>query len=108
MSFKKNLVIDRGSTYTLDVDLTEISNLSTNSTYTAIAKLKKHETSNSSITMTANIVSNTLTLTISLTANQTANVESGKYFYAVEATDTSTNGVIRILDGIVLLTPKII
>ena len=45
-------------------------------------------------------------LVISLTANQTANMVAGRYVYDIELIDPA-NTVVRILEGIVTLTPEV-
>jgi hypothetical protein len=105
MASKANLVIDQGSTYSVDVALRdENGDDLVTSGYTSRAQMRKHYTSSNSVSFTTAISNGNLTL--SLSANQTSNIVSGRYVYDAEIIDSS--GVVtRIVEGIVTVTPEV-
>lgn len=107
MATKANLVIDQGSTYSVNLDLTdENGDVIDLSGYTANSQIRKWYTSSTAaavFTTAVNAASGELTL--SLTANQTSNLVAGRYVYDVEL---DQGGVIsRIVEGIITVTPQV-
>jgi hypothetical protein len=107
MATKANLVIDQGSTYSVNLDLTDENGDVINLTgYTANSQIRKWYTSSTPaavFTTAVNAASGELTL--SLTANQTSNLVAGRYVYDVEL---DQSGVIsRIVEGIITVTPQV-
>ena len=109
MATKANLVIDQGSTFSADLNLTdENGNVLDLNGYTANSQIRKWYTSSNpaaSFTTTINVSSGVITL--SLTANQSSNLVSGRYVYDVELNDTGSGEVSRIVEGIVTVTPQV-
>lgn len=107
MATKANLVIDQGTTYTTDLNLTdENGDPLVLSGYTANSQIRKHYTSSNSVVFSTSINATAGVITLSLTANQTANMAGGRYVYDVELTDAS-NSISRIVEGIVTVTPQV-
>jgi hypothetical protein len=107
MATKANLVIDQGTTYTTDLNLTDENGDPLNlAGYSANSQIRKHYTSSNSVVFSTSINAVAGIITLSLTANQTANIVSGRYVYDVELTDAS-NSVSRIVEGIVTVTPQV-
>jgi hypothetical protein len=107
MATKANLVIDQGTTYTTDLNLTdENGDPLILSGYTANSQIRKHYTSSNSVVFSTSINATAGVITLSLTANQTANMVGGRYVYDVELTDAS-NSISRIVEGIVTVTPQV-
>jgi len=107
MATKANILIDQGSTYTTDLNLTDENGDALNlSGYSANSQIRKHYTSSNSVTFSTSINAVAGIITLSLTANQTSNLVSGRYVYDVELTDAS-NSVSRIVEGIVTVTPQV-
>jgi len=105
MAFKANITIDQGTSFSTVLELTNEADIAIDtSIYTARAYLRKHYLSTSYIEFATDFTSNLLTL--SLTPEQTANVDYGKYVFDVELVDSSSNTVVRILEGIALITPE--
>jgi hypothetical protein len=105
MATKANIVIDQGSTFASSIDILDENDepvVLTN--YTARGQIRKHYSSTNSVSFTTTMSNGSLV--ISLTANQTANIVSGRYVYDIELVDPS-NTVIRILEGIVTVTPEV-
>jgi hypothetical protein len=107
MATKANILIDQGSTYTTDLNLTDENGDALNlSGYSANSQIRKHYTSSNSVTFSTSVNAVAGVITLSLTANQTSNLISGRYVYDVELTDAS-NSVSRIVEGIVTVTPQV-
>jgi len=107
MATKANIVIDQGSTYTTDLNLTDGNSDTLNLTgYSANSQIRKHFTSSNSVSFSTSINAIAGVITLSLTANQTSNLISGRYVYDIELTDAS-NSVSRIVEGIVTVTPQV-
>jgi hypothetical protein len=105
MATKANLVIDQGSTFASSIDILDDNDESVNLTgYSARGQIRKHYTSTNSVSFTTTLSNGSLV--ISLTANQTANMVSGRYVYDLELIDPA-NTVLRILEGIVTVTPEV-
>jgi len=107
MATKANIVIDQGTTYTTDLNLTdENGDPLVLSGYSANSQIRKHYTSTNSVAFSVAVNATAGVITLSLSANQTANMTSGRYVYDVELTDAS-NSVSRIVEGIVTVTPQV-
>lgn len=106
MATKANIVIDQGSTFSIDIDLTDengdIINLGG---YSANAQLRKWYTSTNATAFTTTINTDSGIITLALTANQTNSLTSGRYVYDVEVTNGSV--ISRIIEGIVTVTPGV-
>lgn len=104
------LYMDQGSTFNNIINLTDdVTNANANiSGYTVHSQMRK---SYYSANATANIVC-TITdpsegeITMSLAAANTDIIKAGRYLFDVETVDLSNN-VIRILEGIITVTPSI-
>ena len=107
MATKANLVIDQGSTFSTDLNLTdENGDPLLLSGYTANSQVRKWYTStNASATFTTSINVDSGVITLSLSANATSNLVAGRYVYDVEINDGSA--VSRVVEGIVTVTPQV-
>ena len=107
MATKANLVIDQGTTYSATLNLTDENGDPLNlSGFTANSQIRKWYTSSNSVAFTTSINVSSGEITLFLTSNQTSNLASGRYVYDVEITETSTNAISRIVEGIVTVTPS--
>jgi hypothetical protein len=107
MATKANLVIDQGTTYSTDINLTDENGDPLNlSGYSANSQIRKHYTSSNSVVFSTTINATAGVITLALSANQTSNIVSGRYVYDIELTDAS-NSVSRIVEGIVTVTPQV-
>jgi len=105
MALKANIVIDQGTTFASDISILDENEDPIDLTgYLARGQIRKTYTSTTAVNFTTALAEGVLVL--SLTANQTANIVSGRYVYDVELVDT-TNTVVRILEGIVTITPEV-
>ena len=107
MATKANLVIDQGTTFSTDLNLTDENGDPLQlSGYTATSQMRKWYTStNAAATFTTSINVDTGVVTLSLTPFQTNNLTAGRYVYDVELNDGST--VSRIVEGIITVTPQV-
>jgi hypothetical protein len=107
MATKSNLVIDQGSTFSVDLNLTdENGDYFSLSGYTITSQMRKWYTStNAAATFTTSANSDIGVINLSLSSNQTSNLEAGRYVYDVELIDNSQT--FRILEGIVTVTPQV-
>lgn len=107
MATKANLVIDQGTTFSTDLNLTDengdILNLNG---YTANSQIRKwYTSSNAAATFTASINTDSGVISLSLTESQTSNLVAGRYVYDVEINDGST--ISRVVEGIITVTPQV-
>lgn len=107
MATKANIVIDQGTTFSVDLDLTDqngdIMNLSD---YTANSQMRKWYTSSNAINFSTSINATSGQITLSLSSNQTNSLTAGRYVYDVELTETNTGAISRVVEGIVTVTPQ--
>ncbi len=108
MATKANLVVDQGATFSTSVSIVDDADIPFDlSEYTGAAQLRKHYTSSNATSFTVSLAGNTGVISLSLTSSQSANLVAGRYVYDVEITNTSTNTVSRVVEGIVTVTPNV-
>lgn len=108
MATKANLVIDQGSTFSVDLDLTdENGDVLSLDGFTANSQLRKWYTSTNSTAFATSINVSSGQITLTLTSNQTGALTAGRYVYDVELTESSTNAISRVVEGIVTVTPQV-
>lgn len=106
MADKVNLVIDQGTTYSVDFEVKDANNEIVDLTnYTGAGQIRKHYTSNTAVSFTVNAYSNGV-VRAALTANQTSSLSEGRYVYDIELTDIGSE-VSRIVEGIITVTPEV-
>lgn len=108
MAIISNLTIDQGSTFSVDIDVTDADGDALNLTdYTVKGQMRKTYTSSTATTFVSEITNATGgVVTISLTATATNALKAGRYVYDVEIT-SSTSVVTRIVEGQVEVTPGV-
>jgi hypothetical protein len=108
MATKANLVIDQGTTFSVELDLTDDNGDALNlDGFSANAQMRKWYTSSNATIFTTSINSYSGQIMLNLTANQTGSLTAGRYVYDVELTDVSTNAISRVVEGIVTVTPQV-
>lgn len=109
MATKANLVIDQGSTFSTDLNLTDENGDVLNLIgYTANSQIRKWYTSeNPAASFTTSINTTSGVITLSLTSTQSGNLVAGRYVYDVELQDTASGEYSRIVEGIVTVTPQV-
>lgn len=103
------LYMDQGTTFSNIINLTDDytnANINIAGSIVRSQMRRSYYSSNASANITCQIT-NAVTgeITLSLTAEQTANVKAGRYLFDVEL--NRANSVTRILEGIIVVTPRI-
>ena len=106
MATVQNITIDQGTTFSLTITLTNDDGTAKVLTdYTVAAQLRKSYYTNTYTAFTTAKIDGTGEITISLTAAQTSDIKSGRYVYDIEI--ASSAETLRILEGIVTVTPEV-
>lgn len=106
MATQTNIVIDQGTTFTLDITMTNSDGSAKNLTgYTVTAQMRKSYYSSTATDFTVATDDSDGEITLSLTATQTGNLKAGRYVYDCEATNASET--LRVVEGIVTVTPQV-
>jgi hypothetical protein len=108
MAAKANIVIDQGTTFQTQLNLSDDNGLPVNLTgYTVESQLRKWYTSNNAVNFDSSVQdANNGIIELTLTANATANLVYGRYVYDVVTIDHS--GIVtRVIEGIVTVTPEV-
>lgn len=99
-----NLYVEQGATYNTTFTIEEIKNLSG----TPSGQIRKsYNSSNTTASFDASIDTSNGTITLRLDANVTANIVSGRYVYDAIVNDSANNTIIRIMEGIVDISPSV-
>lgn len=106
MATVQNIVIDQGTTFTLDVTIANDDGTAKDlSNYTVGAQLRKSYYTNTYTAFTTAKVDLEGKVTISLIATETSALKAGRYVYDIEIDGNSET--LRILEGIVTVTPEV-
>jgi len=104
------LYMDQGASFTNTLTITDdVTNAPVNiSGYTLTSQMRRsYYSANATANITRTLVSaNTDKVQMSMTPANTSNIKAGRYLFDVETTDTN-NYVVRILEGIINVTPGI-
>jgi len=108
MATKANIVIDQGTDFSTVITINDDDDSAVNLTgYSANAHIRKHYSSSTATVLECtfeNRVNGILKL--SLGRGVSSNMESGRYVYDVELTD-SQNVRSRLLEGVFTITPEV-
>ena len=108
MSQKANLIVDQGATFDVTLNLENDDGTAFDlSNYAGDAQLRKYYTSASNTDFTVTLGGANGTIRLQLSAALTANLADGKYVYDVNIQHTTSNAVIRVLEGTVTVTPQV-
>jgi len=106
MATVNNIVIDQGTTFSLTVQLAADDGSPMDLTeYTVSSQLRKSYYTNTYTAFTTDKVNLSGEVSLSLTAAQTSALKAGRYVYDVEI--TSPSETVRVLEGIVTVTPEV-
>tara|TARA_B110000858_G_C17459963_1_gene317971 strand:- start:221 stop:547 length:327 start_codon:yes stop_codon:yes gene_type:complete len=106
MATQQNIVIDQGTNFSLTLDLTNDDGSAKDlTTYTVTSQMRKSYYSTTYTTFTTAKVDLGGNLTISLNATESASLKQGRYVYDVEI--QSSAETLRVLEGIVTVTPQV-
>lgn len=104
------LFMDQGATFNNVINLTDdLTNESLNiSGYLVQSQMRRsYYSANASATISCTITNAANgEITLSLPATSTANIKAGRYLFDIQTTDRSNN-VVRVLEGIMTVTPRI-
>lgn len=104
------LFLEKGATFNTTITLDDVNGNPFNLTgYTANSQIRKSYYSANAVATFSTAFSATPTdgnLTLSLTYQQTANIAPGRYVYDVYLTDSSITNRVRVLEGIINITPS--
>ena len=104
-----NLQIDQGANFATTVNLTNLDSTDFNLTgYTVASQMARTYTSATKTTITA-AINNAATgeIALSLTNTQTSALNSGRYVYDVEITQTSGGAKTRVIEGQITVHPQV-
>jgi hypothetical protein len=105
MAVKIPMVIDQGTTFNSEIELTDQDGNDLDVTNMhAYAQMRKHYTSTNATSFSCALSNGMLVL--SLTAEQTNTLSAGRYVYDIELVDGSNN-VHRLFEGVVTVTPSV-
>ena len=108
MATVHNIVIDQGTTFSLELTVTNDDGTAKNlANYSVAAQMRKSYDATTKTDFTTSKVDATGVITLSLTAAETSAVKSGRYVYDCEITATSPAETIRVIEGIVTITPEV-
>ena len=104
------LFMDQGATFNNIINLTDdLTNDSLNiSGYLVQSQMRRsYYSANASASISCTITNAANgEITLSLSASETANIKAGRYLFDIQTTDRSNN-VVRVLEGIMTVTPRI-
>jgi len=108
MAAKANIIIDQGTDYSTDIFITtDDGDVIPLTSYTGVAQIRKHYTSSNAVSFDVAISAVLGKITLSLSDTTTANLSPGRYVYDVKLTDSVSNTVSRIVEGLVTINPAV-
>ena len=106
MATVNNIVIDQGTTFTTTITLTTDDGSAKDLTdYTVSSQIRKSYYTSTYTAFTTTKVDLAGEITLSLTATQTSALKAGRYVYDLEI--TSSEETVRVIEGIVTVTPEV-
>ena len=108
VAVKFNMPIDQGADYTTTFNITDDNGVAVDmSTYSGNGMIRKSYSSSNSFALgvTANNANGLVVVTLS--ANTSAAMSAGRYVYDIKVTDSVSNIVSRIAEGIVTINPQV-
>lgn len=107
MAAKANLVIDQGSDFIQDIEVTDANNILIDlTTYTGAAQIRKTYSSETYKAFTVATNANGI-VQITINAANTNALSPGQYVWDCELTEINTGIVSRIVEGVVTITPSV-
>jgi len=108
MATVQNISIDQGTTFSLTINLTNDDNSAKDlANYTIASQMRKSYEAATKTDFTTAKIDATGEVTISLTAAETTLVKAGRYVYDVEIAGTDPVETLRVLEGLVTVTPQV-
>ena len=102
-----NLYLEQGTTFTTTITLDDVyGDIYDLSGYSASSQIRKsYYSANATATFSTSINISQGTVTLDLTADVTSNIAAGRYVY--DTVLISDNSTVRILEGIVDVSPRV-
>lgn len=108
MAIKANIIIDQGTDFSTMINVTDDNGDIIDLTdYTGAAQMRKHYSSVSKYDLNVSISGSAGEVTLTMNAATTNTIPYGRYVYDCELTDTDTDIKIRLVEGIVTVTPQV-
>lgn len=108
MASVQNITIDQGATFSLDLALTNDDGTAKDLTnYTVASQMRKSYDATTYTAFTVVKVNATGAITLSLTATETAALKAGRYVYDVECDGSDPVETLRVVEGLVNVTPNV-
>ena len=103
------LFLEQGATFNTTITLDDVSGVPMNLVgYTAASQMRKsYYSSNASATFSITTGDANGTITMNMTSANTANIYAGRYVYDVYITSNTGNNRVRVLEGIVNVSPQV-
>ena len=102
------LVIDQGTTFSMDLNVTNDDGTAKDlANYSVAAQIRKSYGATTKVDFTTAKVDASGKITLSLTAAQTSALKAGRFVYDCEITATSPAETLRIIEGIITVTPEV-
>jgi|SRR6056300_63899 hypothetical protein len=108
MATIQNIVLDQGTNYSLTINMTNLDGSAKDLTgYTVRAQIRKsyYTSTYTAFTVVHDDTGGEITMT--LTAAQTSALKAGRYVYDLEAESSGATETLRVLEGIVTVTPEV-
>ena len=106
MATKAHLLIEQGADFTVTIDVSdsndEVFDLRDHEVY---SQMRKNYASSSAITFDTSINGTAGIIYLSLSRSVTQDLEPGRYLYDVEVRDILADTVVRVVEGVVTVTP---
>ena len=104
-----DLYLEQGATFSTTITIDDVYNNKFDLTrYVGSSAIRKsYYSTNTSATFSTTINVGNGTLTLNMAANVTSNISPGKYVYDTVITDAVDNLTIRILEGLVIVSPSV-
>ena len=107
----QELFLEQGASFNTTITLDDVYGNSYNlSNYSAASQIRKsYYSSNATATFIAEVISVSGSIVLSLDAPTTSNIYPGRYVYDViiYSNDDAANNTIRVLEGIINVTPRV-
>jgi hypothetical protein len=105
VAIKVNLIIDQGTDYTTNINVTDDNDQLVDLTgYSGAAQMRKHYTSTTVYAFNVGIQTGAVTL--SMNSSTTSAITAGRYVYDCELVDPQGK-TSRLVEGIVTITPQV-
>jgi hypothetical protein len=108
VAIKANLIIDQGTSFDTTVNVSDEDNNPIDLTgYTGAAQMRKHYSSLTAYAFVVTVNQEAGTVTLTMNAATSNSIPYGRYVYDCELTKASTGTVIRLIEGIVTISPQV-